>query len=180
MLMGGSHSKFKKYKNDNLRLIHEIDRIAANYIYTSNFKDMERLTDPKYCDNLIIMTSEIIAKKMTQRDIKHLSRRLTNGVVVNAVSTNKTIYMKKSDLDDLDNSNSTTKKHMCIGIAKFYIKVGHLFSAILKTVNPVYDYTDLNGEKKKVTLSRKKTIDRHGIEFHDNITLAVSSNNTNK
>ena len=29
---------------------------------------------------------------------------------------------------------------MCKGIAKFYIKIAHLFAAILKTVNPVYVY----------------------------------------
>jgi len=170
MLMGGSPSKFKKYKYPKSRVVYEIDSIAANYIYTAQFKDLKNLTDSSYCDNLIIMTSEIIANKMHKDDIKYLSNRLTNGVKVKELSTSKTLYIKKTDLENLDTSNSTTKKHMCIGIAKFYIKVGHLFSAILKTVNPVYDYTDLNGEKKRVTLSRKNSI-------HKDATITMLTRN---
>ena len=156
MLMGGSQSKFKKYKNDKSRLIQEIDHIAAQYIITQNFKDMEMLTKPDYCENLIVMTSEIIANKMHQRDIEYLLKRITNGVDVkdNTTSISKTIYMRKSDLDDLENSNSTTKKYMCNGIAKFYIKVGHLFSAILTTVNPVHAYMDKTGASKDTLVKR--------------------------
>ena len=47
---------------------------------------------------------------------------------------------------------------MCIGIAKFYVKVGHLFAAITKTINPLYTYIDELGMKKTVELKHKDKI----------------------
>jgi hypothetical protein len=47
------------------------------------------------------------------------------------------------------------KNRMCIGIAKFYIKIAHIFSAIVMTVNPIYVYTDNNQTIKKSLLEKK-------------------------
>jgi hypothetical protein len=47
---------------------------------------------------------------------------------------------EKTLLNELDVKNSTEKDNMCKGIAKFYIKIAHLFAAILKAVNPIYKY----------------------------------------
>jgi len=43
-------------------------------------------------------------------------------------------------LSELDVRNPREKDSMCKGIAKFYIKIAHLFAAILKAVNPIYKY----------------------------------------
>ena len=47
---------------------------------------------------------------------------------------------------------------MCIGIARFYVKVAHVFAAISTTVNPEYTYSNELGEKVKVPLSKKSLI----------------------
>jgi len=47
---------------------------------------------------------------------------------------------EKTLLSELDVQNPREKDSMCKGIAKFYIKIAHLFAAILKAVNPVYKY----------------------------------------
>ena len=44
--------------NKNKSLSEVINYVAANYILTQNFQDMERLADIKYCDDLVILTSK--------------------------------------------------------------------------------------------------------------------------
>ena len=47
-------------------LSSSIDYVAANYILTSNFQDLKNLTDPKYCKNLILLTSDVINRYLTE------------------------------------------------------------------------------------------------------------------
>jgi len=53
----------------------------------------------------------------------------------------------KTLLSELDVKNAVEKDNMCKGIAKFYIKIAHLFAAILKAVNPIYQY---NGHEMSI------------------------------
>lgn len=54
---------------------------------------------------------------------------------------------EKTLLTELDVRNKREKDSMCKGIAKFYIKIAHLFAAILKAVNPIYKY---NGHEMSI------------------------------
>ena len=47
---------------DTKSLTTIVDFIATDYILTQNFTDMYNLTDPAYCDKLLILTSKIIKK----------------------------------------------------------------------------------------------------------------------
>lgn len=47
---------------------------------------------------------------------------------------------------------------MCIGIAKFYIKIAHLFAAIVKTINPEYKFINTDGVTEIVSLLQKDKI----------------------
>ena len=47
---------------------------------------------------------------------------------------------------------------MCIGIAKFYVKIAHVFAAIVMTINPVYTYKDATGQTVKTSLLEKDKI----------------------
>ena len=62
--------------------------------------------------------------------------------LINKMAEKNVVYLDKNDLDRLDISSSVRKKRMCIGIAKFYVKIAHLFAAIAMTINPRYTYTD--------------------------------------
>ena len=44
---------------------------------------------------------------------------------------------------------------MCKGIAKFYIKVAHIYGAIVTAMNPVYEYKDEDGELQQITLDNR-------------------------
>jgi hypothetical protein len=54
--------------------------------------------------------------------------------------------------------DSETKKTYCNEIAKFYIKIAHVFSAIVTTINPEYVYKDVFGNTVKKNLMQKSSI----------------------
>ena len=64
---------------------------------------------------------------------------------------------KKTLLSELDIRNPVQKDRMCKGIAKFYIKIAHVFAAIAKTINPRYVFTDSQGNVKNYSIWNKKT-----------------------
>lgn len=156
--MGNSTSTSKTNNVQSGKLAKEIDYIAANYITTQNFRDMERLADMDHCNNLVIMTADLIANNLNDLDIKYLAQRLRNGVEINEMTEDSVVYFNKADIEQMDVGNKTTKRRLCIGIAKFYVKVAHLFAAIVTTVNPIYVYKDAYGSTVKVPLLQKANI----------------------
>ena len=141
-----SNSKTKK------NLIQIVDYVARNFILTQNYTEMKKLADMKYCNDLVILTSNIIAKKLTGKEIKYLSQRVKNGIVTNSIKKENIIYLKKKNLENLDVRNETTKRRMCIAIAKFYVRIAHIFAAIVTTINPVYTYKTPDGNIEHVSL----------------------------
>jgi len=68
---------------------------------------------------------------------------------------------KKNILQTLDISNPNTKERMCKGIAKFYIKIAHMYAAILKTINPLYIYKYKYGKEHHFSLLNKDKIPKN-------------------
>lgn len=197
--MGGAQSKGAQSGGD-INAANVLDILATKYILTQNFQDMVKLSNPEYCNKLVILTSDIIKKFLQEREIKFLAHRVKDGVEqvlpqkakVIYLSTNKLKKQKKSSsvddvlndgykrkifntdgsfkiviekgvhppqnaanlkksyndalenqktlLSELDVKNKEDKDSMCKGIAKFYIKIAHLFAAIHKAVNPIYKF----------------------------------------
>lgn len=152
--MGNVQTQEKKTKS----LSQIIDYIATNYILTQNFQDMKNLSDPKYCNNLVILTSKIIAENLNNMDVKFLAQRIKQGVETNEMTKEKIIYLNKNKLDNLDVPNKTQKRRLCIGIAKFYVKIAHLFASIVTTINPSFTYKDSYGGQKEVSLLEKHNL----------------------
>ena len=65
---------------------------------------------------------------------------------------------RKTFLSTLDVKNKTEKERMCIGIAKFYISIAHLYAAIVKTMNPVYLYEDRSGKAHALSIQNRNKI----------------------
>lgn len=95
-------------------------------------------------------------------EVTFLAQRIKDGAEINELKTDKLKFINKDNLESLDVSNdvqkSIRKKRICIGIAKFYIKIAHLFAAIVMTINPIYTYKDSSGEIVKTTLLEKDKI----------------------
>jgi hypothetical protein len=141
--------------NKELKAANILDILATKYILTQNFQDMKRLGNKDYCNKLIIITADIIKKFLKEKEITYLTKRVEDGVPVSKKEKDSVIYLstnklKKASetttnndgslLSQLDVKNQQDKDSMCKGIAKFYIKIAHLFAAILKAVNPIYKY----------------------------------------
>ena len=145
-------------KSEDKSLSGLVDQIATKYILTSNFQDMQNLSKMDYCNNLVILTSDIIQQNFTPLQIEYLANRIKNGEEVNHMTKDNVTYSTKDGFKKLDIGNSIKKKRLCIGIAKYYVKIAHIFSAIITTINPVYKYTDPSGKIQSVSLINKKTI----------------------
>ena len=146
--MGNTPSTSKKTP---LSLLNHIDKIAAKYILTPNFSDMKNLTDEKYCNKLVILTANIISKNVSDKDLVYLKQRLQKGNIINELTNESVLHIRKDKIDELDVKQSTQKKRMCIGIARFYIKIAHVFAAIVTTIRPSYqqEITDRSGFGRK-------------------------------
>ena len=154
--MGAANST--QNATDKKSLTKVIDFVATNYILTQNFTDMKNLAKLDYCNSLVIMTADIIAKKLNESDIRYLAQRIKDGVEINEMVNEKVIYLKKADVPELDIKNETQKRRVCIGIAKHYVRIAHLFAAIVTTVNPIYTYKDKYGSTVRASLMNKQTI----------------------
>ena len=160
----GLFASKKNNKFDNFGQM--MDYIATHYILTMDFDSMSKLaSEPKYCDELVIITSDIIKKHFNDLDIKYLAQRIRDGEEIpdgGDMTKERISFISKTELEDLDIKNgvnkSIRKKRVCIGIANFYIKIAHIFAAILTTINPVYIYTDASGNEIKKGLLEKKDI----------------------
>ena len=135
-----------------------IDYIATYYILTADYVSLTKLYDREYCDKLVVLTSDIIERYFTDLDITYLAQRTREGVTVNELDKDKLVFFEKEALDKLDIKNDLKKKRVCQGIAKFYVKIAHVFAAIVRTVNPVYVYKDEEGNNVRANLYEKHTI----------------------
>ena len=142
-----------------------IDYIATYYILTMDFKSLSKLSEKEYCDNLVVITSDIIKRYFNDIEVTYLAQRIKDGLEVNDLSKEKIIFVNKDQLESLDISNdkqkNLKKKRVCIGIAKFYVKIAHIFAAIVMTVNPVYTYKDSSGQTVKTGLMQKDIIPKN-------------------
>lgn len=157
----GNQNSTNKQNTDELKpksISQILDYIATHYILTLDFKSLRKLYDKEYCDKLVILTSDIVERYFTDMEITYLAQRVKNGVEVNELDKDNVIFFDRENLNKLDVQNSIKKRRMCIGIAKFYIKIAHVFAAIVTTINPIYVYKDSEGKTIRATLYEKSSI----------------------
>jgi hypothetical protein len=164
--MGNTPSSNKKVNEKEFSNFYQIiDYIATYYILTMDFKSLTNLSGKEYCDKLVIITSDIIQNYFNDLDITYLAQRIKNGEEVNELAKENVLFVNKDQLESLDVKNDTQKnikkKRICIGIAKFYVKIAHIFAAIVKTINPIYVYKDENGNTVKNGLFEKDKIPKN-------------------
>ena len=152
--MGNSSSNSNTSAETEFKNFYDVvDYIATYYILTMDFKSLSKLSEKAYCDKLVVITSDIIEKYFNNMEVTYLAQRVKEGVEVNNLNKEKLIFINKDNFESLDVSNdkqkSIKKKRVCIGIAKFYVKIAHIFSAIIMTINPIYTYKDATGKTVK-------------------------------
>lgn len=167
--MGNSPSSNKPSNNDSKKDFENfydiIDYIATYYILTMDFKSLTKLSEKEYCDNLVILTSDIVERYFNDIEITYLAQRIKDGLQVNELKKENVNFLTKQQLESLDiqkdEQKTVKKKRVCIGIAKFYIKIAHVFAAIVTTINPVYMYKDAYGNLISTGLLNKDKIPKN-------------------
>jgi len=147
------HAKMK----DNSEFVNTLDYIACHYILTMDFSTMKNLYNKEYCDKLVILTGDILNRYYSELDIQRMRERIEYGDNYSGVGEKEAVlYAQKKDIDNVSIPN---KLLGCSQIAKFYVKIGHLFAAVLMTIHPKYEYIDpISGTKITKTLQQKSEI----------------------
>lgn len=133
--LSGSKETTKRFKET-------LDLIATQYITTNDFKGLKMLVNEKYCDDLTILTKDILATRFTTKEIKTLAK------------TDTFFYISKNELARLEANTKDKKNRMCKQIARFYVRIAHLFASIITTVYPNWSDSG-NGQQ----------VQGQGIEF---------------
>ena len=173
-------------KLDNKTVGKLVDYIATHYILTMDFQSLTKLFDKKYCDNLVILTSEVIERHFTDMEITYLAERVKDGntsdeakgVAQPTLEKDRMIFFEKEGLSKLDIKDHIKKRNVCLGIAKFYVKIAHVFAAISKTVNAEITYIDADNNRKRVSLSEKSMIPKDAKTEVVNFNLCNNLINT--
>lgn len=150
-----SYSNFQKggenkdKEEEEVSLAETLDYISTYYIITMDFQNLKKLHKKEYCEKITMLTSDIIDKKFNESQVLRIQNRIKNGA-----DSEKKVHFS-NDEKTLD------KKTNCVEIAKFYIKIAHVFSAIVTTINPQYTYKDIHGNTIKKGLEEKMQIPKN-------------------
>ena len=148
--MGGAASKPSQLD------LRTLEKLVAELLMEQSWKDMQKLEQPEHCNKLIAITSDVLQKHLNSRQIKYLANRVKDGEPRPEKLQNVS-YIPKHVLDELNR----TKQQNCQGIAKFYIKIGHVYTAIIKTINPQYVFNDRDNVKQKIPLLQYGKVPAH-------------------
>ena len=118
-------------------LSNAIDYISAYYILTTEFNELSRLYDKQYCDKLVGLTTDIVGAKYSDADLTKMVARIKSGDSLENASpptvTSNPTYLPENT------------KFKCVIISKFYVKIAHVFAAIITTINPSTTYKNPDG-----------------------------------
>jgi len=166
--MGNATTKKKLELKGNLASM--VNKIATKYITTQNFQDLAKLENQEYCNKLVVLTSKIFDEYLDSQEIEYLAQHTHLGQVVDKMEKGKMHYLDRKDLSNLDVKNQVRKRRLCIGISKYYIKIAHIFAAIVKTINPEYSYKDQFGQYQRVSVLDQNKMPTH---FHHNTNVKI-------
>mgnify|MGYP001361490274 CR=1 FL=1 len=185
--MGIVQSK-KDLMTDN-DLLTLLDFMSSKYLLSSMYEEMTNLKDPKYCNDLVIISSDLLDENFTSKEIDYIyskkvsskpdkSLKISENIKYlkegeeqeeeqeeqeqeeeqeeEEIKREKLIYGSKKDLNKFSKEIHLKKKYKCIGIAKFYVKIAHIYAAIMTTINPIYKFRDDSGVEQIIKMSELK------------------------
>jgi hypothetical protein len=100
----------------------QIDELVADFIFELDATELKKLNDANECNKLVLFVAGIIENTLSQTEIKQVSQHIT----------------ERSDNISLD-------------IARFYVKIAHIYASIVKTINPLGSKSSKDKNKKDVT-----------------------------
>jgi rubredoxin len=148
---------------DTSKLAGAVNLIAAKFIFSEKFQSIKNLTSLDTCNELVVMTSDLVDKYLSVAQVQYLAQHLEVGAVVDKTGNEELLFFPKAAAQGptpaMGVPPGTKKTRMCMGIAQFYVRVFNIFAAIVTTVNPEYTYRDpRTGRMKTVGLLERGAI----------------------
>jgi hypothetical protein len=129
-IVSGSSQETSKKLRETLNLI------ATQFILSNDFKSLKSLVNEKYCDNLTIITKDVLSSRFTTKQVKSLAK------------TDTFFYISKNELARIEAGTRDKKNLMCKQIARFYVRIAQLFASIITTVYPNWSDTTVGPDGK--------------------------------
>jgi len=145
-------------EKNKFKLPNVLHLTAAKLISKAKFSDLEKLHDKKYCDEMIILTSKVLRHHLNSQEVVWLDRSLRDsaGEPIENFKNESLVHLDNDAINELDVKGQQKKQHMCTGIARYYIKVAHLFAAINKTVNPMISWKNAEGKQLTPVMNKSE------------------------
>ena len=117
--MGNAQSQQKKSADMyfNEELINSIDLLASKLIFEQSFQNLKKLDDPRYCNEVSILTQQLLKKKLDPININIVSTRIKYGTqdlyvidvkLFNDMTNLEHVYVvKNTDFKELENLNQS-------------------------------------------------------------------------
>lgn len=151
--------------NTQSNILERLDDIASDYILGADFNTLKNMKDKQYCEKVTIVTKEILEKQFSHLDIEYLATRVDDGWNLGAMFSrsspspkdpkdDKIEYTANESVGFVRKIKNPNKPEMCLSISRFYVKIGHIFSAIVGTIKPRYKLS--NGEYISILTPKKE------------------------
>ena len=158
----GNVSSSEIISNDNTdedkKLLERVNTIASKLILTQEFEEMIQMKEKKYCDGVMILTAEILEKYFSHQDINLLDKMIHKDQDEDEDEDEDedkdedkdeeekkkeegVYFVLKNNVNKLVGEGSEDKldkKRKCLSLAKYYVKIAHIFAAVITTINPSY------------------------------------------
>ena len=84
--------------------------------------------DSDKCNKLIILTGDLISKYFKDLNVEHLKSRYNDSKNKNDTENTSVHFAKILEFTDDLKQESKEKAELCVGIAKYYVQIAHLFA----------------------------------------------------
>ena len=145
--MGNTQSQGKKSDKEedmyfNKELLDSIDLLASKLIFEQSFQNLKKLEDPRYCNEVSVLTQQLLKKKLDPVTVNVVSTRIKYGTT-NLYVIDDDGYKQLKKVDYKGDKNA-----LCLNVSRFYTRIFQAYSAIVSAINPVYVYRDIEGTEK--------------------------------
>jgi hypothetical protein len=108
--------------------LKKLNNVAFDYIIHSN---LNKLDQKEHCNDLIILTSDIIDKAFNAQEVEYIYQHTQSGKVIDKKNKELLMYFNKNTMDNFKKYDAASRKqNMCNSIAKYYVKIAHVLEAI--------------------------------------------------
>ena len=113
--------------------------IIANYMMDMNIEDMKMLLDLDYCNKLVLLISKILNQHISNHELKEIVTKI----------------------------NSSVNGDYALELSKFYVKIWHLFSIILTTINENKSFKEIVNQDQQGYIDKDKDEDQYQDQYQD-------------